>query len=172
MNSPVHPSAAWYVCHTKPRQEAVAEAHLVEQGYEVYLPRLAQWAHRRGDWQRSEAVLFPRYCFVRPGHAGQSLAPVRSTPSVSALVRFGGEPAVLADSQLQAIRALAAQMETAVRQNAAPFATGESVTVIDGPLKGLAGIVSAAAADRVMVLLSLLGREQTVALPARQLVAA
>lgn len=43
------------------------------------------------------------------------------------------------------------------------------MVVADGPLKGLAGIVSEIARERVVVMLTLLGREKSVAIAANHL---
>jgi transcriptional antiterminator RfaH len=167
------PSAApcggpWYVCVTKPRQERVAQAHLAEQGYEVWLPVLPVWKQRAGGpWQRTEEIMFPRYAFVRPGHPQQALGPVRSTPGVTSLVRFGTVLGCLADDRLQALRQLVTQREQAVPSS--PLKAGDAVVFSSGPLKGLSGLVHHVAAQRVMVMMSLLGREQGVAAPVEQL---
>lgn len=166
------PALPWHVCQTKPRQEALAVRKLEEQGYRVYLPMLSHWQKKQSAWHRTEQVMFPRYAFVRCGRAGQSTAPIRSTPGVTGLVRFGAEPAVLDDPTLEAIRRLAEQSARLLEEHPSPFRPGEQVKVADGPLKGLEGIVSAVAEERVIVLLSLLGREKQIALPAGHLQAA
>jgi transcriptional antiterminator RfaH len=153
--------APWYVCITKPRQEAQAAAKLLEQGYEVWLPMLQHWVRHAGAWHRKQAVMFPRYAFVRPTREQQSLSPVRSTPGVTGLVTFGPVLACLAADRLKALRAVVA--ERAAAQPDKPLQPGRHVTFASGPLKGRSGIVSAVAAERVLVLMSLLGREQTVA---------
>lgn len=166
------PAQAWYVCQTKPRQEAKAVARLNEQGYAVYLPMLVHWERKKGAWSRTDHVMFPRYCFVRRGRDGQSIAPIRSTPGVLGLVRFGGEVATLSDAAVEAIRELAEQSGRQVADKAAPFEVGGLVVVADGPLKGLSGMVSNVADERVAVLLTLLGRERSIVVPANHLVAA
>ena len=42
--------SAWYAVMCKPRQEALAETNLANQGYQVFLPRLATQARRAGEW--------------------------------------------------------------------------------------------------------------------------
>jgi len=165
------PSAKpWYVCLCKPRREALAVRKLEEQGYEVFLPMLTQWQEARSGWIRKKPqVMFPRYGFVRCGRPEQSIAPIRSTPGVSGLVRFGAFPATLDDATLAAIRALAESQARAMDEERTPFQAGDSVEIAAGPLKGLSGIVSAVADERVSVMLSLLGREQPVAVPAAHL---
>jgi transcriptional antiterminator RfaH len=162
----------WYVCHTKPRQESLAVRKLVEQGYEVYLPMLAKWERKKGAWHKTEQVMFPRYSFVRCVRPGQSIAPIRCTPGVSGLVRFGAEPATLDAYTVETIHLIAEQSAIGQEAKPAPFSVGEAVKVADGPLKGLDGVVSLVAEKRVIVLLSLLGREKNVAIPVNHLAAA
>jgi transcriptional antiterminator RfaH len=157
----------WFVCLTKPRQERVAQLHLEEQGYEVYLPLLSSWQQRAGAWQRADSIMFPRYAFVRPGCSEQSIAPVRSTPGVSSLVRFGHVLGCLAAERLDALRTVVDARAQALPNQ--PFAAGAQVVFSSGPLKGLSGLVSRVAAERVMVMMSLLGREKLVAVPSNQL---
>lgn len=165
------PAQAWYVCQSKPRQEAKAVARLNEQGYEVYLPMLARWERKKGAWLKREQVMFPRYCFVRCGNPAQSIAPIRSTPGVLGLVRFGNAIATLSADVVEAIRELESR-NGELAEDAAPFEIGAQVAVVDGPLKGLSGLVSAIAAERVAVMLTLLGREKQILIPADHLAAA
>lgn len=159
----------WYVCQTKPRQEALAVRKLEEQGYQVFLPMLTTWQKMKQGWRRNEQVMFPRYGFVRCAHPEQSIAPIRSTPGVTGLVTFGNAPARIDHTLVEAIRQLAQQGDSPEQASAAPFKVGENVEVTDGPLKGLSGIVSAVAQERVVVMLTLLGREKPIAMPLNQL---
>jgi transcription antitermination factor NusG len=84
---------------------------------------------------------------------------------VSNIVRFGMELAILSNDTCAQIMAFAAaQQEGGVNamleiQGIRP---GQKVIVKDGPFVGLEGLVSALAKDRVLVLMSLLGKEQTM----------
>ena len=160
----------WYVARTKSRREALAARKLREQGYEVYLPMLVRWTRKRGVWRRDEEVMFPRYGFVRRGRPGQSIAPIRSTPGVAGLVVFGDRPATLSATIVQALRAIADQDASARGPQPSPFKAGDAVAIADGPFAGLTGIVSRVAEQRVVVLLTLLGRETPVAFPHDQIV--
>ena len=79
----------WYVVHTKARQEQPACDNLARQGYNVYFPRFKVIKRIRGLQQAVLEPLFPRYVFLQPSSAAQSLAPVRSTLGVATMVRFG-----------------------------------------------------------------------------------
>ena len=160
-------AAPWYVCVTKPRQEPYAAIKLQEQGYEFYLPMLVSWARKSGVWCKHQTVMFPRYGFVRPASVGQAIGPVRSTPGVAGLVKFGPILACLSDDRVAALRSLVAASAACMPQQ--PFEPGKQVVFSSGPLAGLVGIVSSVAAQRVLVMMSLLGREQNVAVEAKYL---
>lgn len=162
--SPLQSARSWYVVHSKPRLEDQACAQLERQGYEVWLPMLSTWRKVAGVWQRKQAPFFPRYLFVRPAHAGQSIAPIRSTLGVSTLVRFGTEPARLGEAVLSELQRVVAAHNVAPDERTSPFAVGEAVSISGGPLAGLQGIVTRPALERVTVLLRLLGREKEVVL--------
>jgi transcriptional antiterminator RfaH len=160
----------WFVCLTKPRQEAYASLKLREQGYEIYVPMFESWARRAGQWCKKQNVMFPRYAFVRPAWPGQSVAPVRSTPGISTLVKFGPVLATLPVEKLAALQALLAERAAALPGR--PLVDGQSVVFASGPLKGMAGIVSNVADERVSVLMTLLGQDQNVLVSADDLAAA
>jgi transcriptional antiterminator RfaH len=164
---PQPPELRWYVCHAKPRQETRAVENLERQGYCVWLPQIPAW-------QRRKTVLipmFPRYLFLRPGREQQSIAPVRSTLGVLGLVRFGVEPATVRESTLNHLRDIEASLREAGFESFAPFKAGDRVQVVAGPFKGLEGLVSRIAEERVSVLMTLLGNEREIELPAADLTA-
>jgi transcriptional antiterminator RfaH len=167
---PAVPGQPWFVCVTKPRQEHYAASKLQEQGYEFYLPLLDTWVRQAGAWHKKQSIMFPRYGFVRPSRPGQAIGPVRSTPGVTSLVCFGHVLAWLSAERMDALRTLVAARSCAMPGQ--PFEAGQQVVFCAGPLKGASGIVSSVAAERVMVLMSLLGREQTVAVNGNDLVCA
>ena len=153
----------WYAVCCKPRQEAVAEENLLRQGFRVYLPRIRLRQRRRGQWLDAVEVLFPRYIFIRVDPERRSMATVRSTRGAVGLVRFGGQPAVVPDEVMDALR----QREDAasgLHEDKRPlFSPGETVKLVDGPLAGMEGIFTEQDGDkRVIVLLELLGKANKV----------
>lgn len=160
----------WYVMMSKPRQEQHAASKLREQGYDVCLLMLEQWVRRAGALSKKQAVMFPRYGFVRPAMPQQAVGPIRSTPGVTCLVRFGPVLACLSAERVLALQVLVAERAACPPEQ--PFPTGQQVVFSAGPLKGLGGIVSSSAAERVLVMISMLGREQTVAVQVGELAVA
>jgi transcriptional antiterminator RfaH len=163
--------ASWYVVHAKARLEQLACENLIRQGYEVYLPRIKvlKRSARLGCQEVKFEPLFPRYLFLRPGHAEHSIAPVRSTLGVVGLVRFGQVPAVLRHEVLSGIRDFEARQNAADLEAISPFKRGEKVLVADGSLAGLEGLVSSVSRDRVIVLMQILGQDTRVSLSHHQL---
>jgi len=153
----------WYAVCCKPRQEAVAEENLVRQGFHVYLPRIRIRQRRRGHWLDAVEVLFPRYIFIRIDPERRSTATIRSTRGVVGLVRFGGQPAVVPDAVMDALK----QREDAasgLHEDQRPlFSAGDTIKLVDGPLAGMEGVFTQKDGDkRVIVLLELLGKANKV----------
>jgi len=153
----------WYAVSCKPRQEAVAEENLLRQGFHVYLPRIRIRQRRRGHWIDAVEVLFPRYIFIRIDPERRSTATVRSTRGAVGMVRFGGQPAVVPDAVMDALR----QREDAasgMHEDQRPlFSAGETIKLVDGPLAGMEGVFTEQDGDkRVIVLLELLGKANKV----------
>jgi transcriptional antiterminator RfaH len=171
VNGPVA-SLPWYVVHTKVRQEQTACENLARQGYGVYFPRVKVLKRRRGRQQAQTEAMFPRYIFFQPGSHAHSIAPVRSTSGVSAIVRFGQEPAVIRPETLIGIREFEARQNAAKDEDISPFRCHERVRVVDGPLAGLEGLITDVSRDRVVVLMQLLGQDTRVNMSHHQLLVA
>ena len=152
----------WYLVHTKPRQEKCALENLERQGYQCYLPTIPSEKLRQGHLTVLDAPLFPRYLFIRLGQDGdsQSWAPIRSTRGVSRLVRFGVEPAKVADGLIEALRA---QEQTSHIKPIRLFEPGERVRLTEGPFSGIEGIYQMPDGEqRVVVLIELLSKQVCV----------
>jgi len=147
---------AWYLIHTKPRQEALALTNLSRQGFECYMPMLRLQKIRQRKTAMVAEPMFPRYLFIRLDTSGygQSWSPIRSTLGVNQLVRFGGQPAKVDGQLIDLIRSR--EQGT----HAQPlFTAGDNVTVADGPFAGLEAIYQNTDAEsRSMILLNILSK--------------
>ena len=147
---------AWYLIHTKPRQEALALTNLSRQGFECYMPMLRLQKIRQRKTALVAEPMFPRYLFIRldTSGSGQSWSPIRSTLGVNQLVRFGGQPAKVDGQLIDLIRS------REQGPHAQPlFSTGDNVTVADGPFAGLEAIYQNTDAEsRSMILLNILSK--------------
>ena len=154
--SSVPSTLAWYLIHTKPRQEALALTNLSRQGFECYMPMLRLQKIRQRKTALVAEPMFPRYLFIRldTSGSGQSWSPIRSTLGVNQLVRFGGQPAKVDGQLIDLIRSR--EQGT----HAQPlFTAGDNVTVADGPFAGLEAIYQNTDAEsRSMILLNILSK--------------
>ena len=155
----------WFVVRTKARQELRAMHHLEEQGFKVYCPQIPKYNKLKEVVGRQ--VLFSGYCFVQGGDL--SIASIRSTPGVIGLVSFGlqGTPATLFPAALEAIHAV----EAFHCEKVPGLKPGGAVSLIEGPFKGFKGLYSKRSKDRVEVLLTLLGQQQSILVPSHQVIA-
>ena len=162
----------WYVVHTKPHKEAVAEENLKRQGYSTYCPQIAQACYRRKRWQQVVSPLFPRYLFIKLNPGVDNFSPVRSTIGVQKLVAFGGHPAWVPQQTINLIK----QQEAQALEDQSPcpkWLPGDEVEVVEGPFSGLKGIFDMQSGDdRVMILFQLLGQDNRVALPVHSIIPA
>jgi transcriptional antiterminator RfaH len=156
----------WYLIHTKVSGEKSARLNLERQGYEVYLPLLLQRAPAVARPRERIVPLFPRYLFLRLDEGHQSLHPVHSTIGVAAVVRFGFQYTIVPDGVLRQLRDRE-DPETALhRLGRAPLSRGAAVRITAGAFDGLEGIFERPdGAERVLVLLQLLGQQVSVRLP-------
>jgi transcriptional antiterminator RfaH len=160
---------AWYVVHTKPRQEELALDQLQRQHFTVYLPRYKR-IKRMSDRQEPQwEPMFPRYVFVQPASPQHSLAPIRSTLGVSNLVRFGNIPAVVPLEVMQRIRAFEAERNQLSLKQMSPFKEGVQVRIAQGPFAGLEGLISDVSNQRIVVLMQLLTKETRVSVSPHQI---
>jgi transcriptional antiterminator RfaH len=83
---------AWYVVHTKPRQEARALENLQNQGFECFLPTLKVQKLRKQRVQTLTEPMFSRYLFIQLNEQTQNWGTIRSTLGESKLVSFGHQP--------------------------------------------------------------------------------
>ncbi|HTC64219.1 MAG TPA: UpxY family transcription antiterminator [Candidatus Saccharimonadales bacterium] len=127
----------WYALFTRYQHEKPVALALSNKNYEVYLPL----CNSTRQWQdRSKQLwfpLFPSYVFVRGGM--DRPLQILSTPGVIHIVRFGGQPAIVSETHLDAVRKILGS-HAAVEPH--PYlACGDRVRVKSGALAGLEGIL-------------------------------
>ncbi len=146
---------AWYVVHTKPRQEARALENLQNQGFNCFLPTLQVQKLRNQKVQTITEPMFSRYLFIQLDDQTQNWGPIRSTLGVSKLVSFGPQPAKVPPEFIAFLKEAPAEIIERM------FAPGDTVQVASGPLKGLEGQYLAHDGEtRAFVLVDLLGQPQ------------
>jgi transcription antitermination factor NusG len=115
---------------------------LTSAGVISYVPlieRKSQWSDRS---KRVAFPLFPGYVFAR--FSLSSLPEIVRTPNLIEVVRVGGSPSPLRESEIESVRAL---IDGAQRIGAEPepyqyLVRGQDVRVVQGPFDGLRGILT------------------------------
>jgi transcriptional antiterminator RfaH len=153
----------WYAVYTLPRNEKKAYAELINKGIEAYLPlqrTLKQWSDRK-KWV--EEPLFRSYIFV---NIPESLYfDVLNTQGVVRYITFEGKAVPIPTQQIEAVRFYLSS-DDPLPENIEKYATGQSVEVVKGPLKGLFGeLVRLAGKQKVKVEISAVGQSIIVTIP-------
>jgi transcriptional antiterminator RfaH len=91
---------AWYVVHTRPRQEARALENLQNPGFNCFLPTMQVQKLRNQRVKTLTEPMFSRYLFIQLNEQTQNWGPIRSTLGVNKLVSFGPQSAKLHQNSL------------------------------------------------------------------------
>jgi transcriptional antiterminator RfaH len=152
----------WYLIKTKPRQETIAIANLENQNYQVYCPFAII--------NNKNQFLFPGYLFVHLDNESQDWSPIRSTKGVLDFVRFGINFANIPDRVIDLITQNEKNTANKIK-NINNFKKGDKVQINDGIFKSCVAIFQSIKSDeRVLILLNLLGQEQTIYINKKSLV--
>ncbi len=128
----------WYALHVRSRHEKAVQSQLEAKQQEAFLPLCTvrnKWADR---WKTVSLPLFPGYVFCRFDPAARHA--VLATSGVIDVVRSGSEPAVIENSEIEAIQLV---VKSGVAAEPYPqLVQGQRVMVTDGPLKGVMGTLT------------------------------
>jgi len=163
-------SIRWYVLRCKPRKEQLVAEQLDIRKVEVFAPHIrVQVVNPRA---RRIRPYFPGYVFIHVDMESDGQSLYQYVPGTSGLVSFGGEPALVPDGLIQAIRHRVDEVNAAGGELFDALKAGDTVIVQDGPFAGYEAIfdVRLPGSERVRVLLKLLQRRQVpLDLPAGQI---
>ena len=144
---------SWYVIKTEARQEGRAVAHLENQELDVYCPWLI-------DKKGKREALFTGYMFINLSCLATHFVAIKSTRGVQKMLKFGDWWAQVDDKFIEYLRF----KENGFR-NMPLFKADQEVVIKDGPFKGIEAVyLCAKGEERAMVLLTILGRKQMVAI--------
>ena len=140
----------WYAVHSKPRQEAVAEAFLRQSGVEVFYPRTGP-----------TKSLFTGYIFAKFDPDTQ-LRLVKYSRGVSSVVSFGEKPSPVDEILIEGINLRI--KDGFVFLDPPSFTKGEKVEIKEGPLEGISGIFDSRVKDseRVIILLNAIASQSRI----------
>lgn len=154
----------WHALYTRARHEKKVASGLSQRGFEGYLPlieRESQWHDRR---KRILWPLFPGYVFAR--FSSRQAGEVVAVPGVVSVVSVAGSPARIPDSDISNVRVLveSADATGALPEPEALLEEGQRVEVVEGPFRGVRGIVIERRGHRVALQVGLAAIRQGVRL--------
>jgi transcription antitermination factor NusG len=156
----------WCVAYTSANHEKRVAEQLVQRSVEHFLPTYEsarRWKDRR---TKLRLPLFPGYVFVCLSRFDR--IKVLQVPGVACLVGFNGQPAVVADQEIEALRS-----STASHLGLQPhpyLKVGHRVRILRGILAGVEGIlVRKKNALRVVLSIDLIMRSVSVEVDASDL---
>jgi transcription antitermination factor NusG len=154
-------TAPWFALQTRPRNEKQVERLLTHKGYECCLPMYRQkrrWSDRVIE---VELPLFPMYVFCR--FVSSAIGKAISTPGVTRIVGFGGQPAEVEVKEIESLQLLG--QSDLLREPWTYIPNGTLVQVETGPLTGAQGIFySCVDTRRLVISVTLLQRSIAVQL--------
>jgi transcription antitermination factor NusG len=124
----------WFAVQVRTQREKRVAQILAERGYEQFLPLCI--SSRAGS--RGTEALFPGYLFCRLD-LGDRRTPVVTVSGVIGLVGVGGRPEPVPDSEINSLMSIVAAQ---LPNDCVSFPqTGEKVRILQGPLRGVEGIL-------------------------------
>jgi transcriptional antiterminator RfaH len=155
---------SWYLVQCKPRQDSRAQENLERQGYECVRPLCIRQVRGGLATGVVSESLFPGYLFINLPESA-NWAPLRSTRGVARIVSFGTTPMSVSASLVAQLR------EHAVSAPAVLMKPGDPVRFSCERYRELNAVfLSSDGAQRVVVLINFLNRQQKVIVPLTQLI--
>lgn len=157
----------WCVAQTQPAKEHIAEQHLRDQGYDVYLPRFKKICRHARRVEEKRVPLFPRYIFVGMNLDAAPWRSVNGTRGVSYLLMSRNlTPAQVPTHIIDDLRAREVEDGVVSLDSLINFTRGEPVRILEGVFSNhMATFDALDDKSRVHVLLSFMGRDMNVTLP-------
>ncbi len=127
----------WYAIYTRPRHEKKVYEALVQKNITAFLPLITQTRQWKDRKKKVDLPLFNSYLFVHIDYKNRF--DVLQTKGVVKIVNFNGVPAVVPDWQIESLRKMLEFPERIRLEHY--MKPGEVVEIIEGPFKGLRGMV-------------------------------
>jgi transcriptional antiterminator RfaH len=163
---------AWHVALTLPFQELIAERNLARQEFQPFNPKIVITKTIRNRDHTIRAPYIPGYIFIRFEDDDDRWRAINQTRGVRQLMLAAPErPAIVREDAMAILIDRCSgsdvvsptQVDTAL---AKLVPVGAAVRISAGPFEGLKGIVRWSHLDRVTVLLSFLGAQRPIVVPA------
>ncbi|MBN1614980.1 MAG: UpxY family transcription antiterminator [Deltaproteobacteria bacterium] len=155
----------WYAVHTRSRHEDRAYQGLLLKSFNAFLPRIEVWSRRVDRRKKILVPMFPGYLFIE-------LSSVDNPTKIEVLKTFGvvrilgqpggSQPVAVPEDKIEDIRRIV-QSKLEVQHIQYPR-IGEPARIVDGPLKGIEGVVLATDYKRELFVISVELLQRSVAI--------
>ncbi|MGR3319768.1 MAG: transcription termination/antitermination protein NusG [Candidatus Anammoxibacter sp.] len=152
----------WYAIKTKSRHELKVYENLITKEINAFYPTIEVWSRRKDRKKKIRTSLFPGYLFVNCVLTDDNWYAINNTRGVASLIGSLDRAISIPQGQIDSIQVL---LESGLPVTPSPYLKeGESVVVIDGPLKGATGIYIRADQEKgkLIVNVDILGRAVVV----------
>ncbi len=156
----------WFVVYTRPRSEKKVVQGLANKSIETFCPMrktLRQWSDRK---KMVTVPLFTSYLFVRISPFERDI--IYSEPGIINFVHWQGKPANIRDQDIHAIRILIGEGKEPVIETI-NYLPGSEVRIVEGPLRGMIGVVDGEKKQKVIVRLLNLSCQVSAEVPTKSL---
>lgn len=156
----------WFVVQTQPMKEIFAQKELEKQGFDVYLPRYKKTRRHARREETVLAPLFPRYLFISLDLKVDRWRSINGTRGVSYLLANDECPAPLPIKLVETLKSQENEDHSLPVSSLSLFSKGDSVLIKEGAFEGhTATFETLDDRDRVLLLLTFLGREMRISVP-------
>ena len=163
----------WYVVHTYSGYENKVKANIektIENRnlhnliYDIQVPMQEEVEEKDGKRKVALKKVFPGYVLIKMVMTDDSWYVVRNTRGVTGFVGPGSKPVPLTDEEVEAMGIMDTPADVDIE-------VGESVNIINGPLKGFAAVITEVSVEKKKLkgLVNMFGRETPVELEFNQM---
>lgn len=159
----------WYVLFVQANHENIVKQRL-EQNFgeqlEVIMPRRRLKERKGGKWQLVERNLFPGYILIKGDLSIDLYYRIKKIPNIFKFLRDDQDFHRITDQELRVLNILTSGSRDGTIGFSTIYKENDIIQVIDGPLKGLEGLIVSInpRKGRAKVKLSIANNEKTVEL--------
>ena len=159
----------WYVIYTHANGEEKALINLRQQGFDAYLPRYRKARRHARKVETVRRPMFSRYMFVSIDVEREQWRSINGTFGVASLFCHGEKPMAVPMGIIESIQQ--SEDENGVVDLSPPgLKRGDRVRIVDGAFSDSTALIEEVSdTKRVILLLTLMGREVRVTAPMENL---